>query len=105
MFYVGQKVVCVDDRFPYKALPTTIRPIAGNIYTVTRGNFMDRVVWREGIEIAEARNTRPNAGHTGFLAARFRPVTDISDLQAIVAEVKTGKPRKIKADRFDKVRT
>lgn len=101
MFYVGQRVVCVDDSPHFEG---TAALKMGAVYTVR--NFHECPDGRVGMRLSEV--TLPLAGNGiehCFRQSRFRPVTDISDLQAIVAEVKTGKPRKIKADRFDKVRT
>lgn len=104
MFYVGQKVVCVDDKpSPKKTFgyyKNLITPRVGQIYTI-RGFRSAYSVWLCEIR-NEPRTYSDGFVEASFLAARFRPVTDISTLQSIVAEVKTGKPRKIEADRFDR---
>ena len=101
MFYVGQKVVCVDD-VPVMGgwHPESQSPVEGEIYTITAfgEESPDSMMrYQAHVWLAEIRN----AFDIGYLARRFRPLTDISTLQSIVAEVKAGKPRKIKADRFD----
>ena len=107
MFYVGQKVVCVDasyrGAFPWLGTP----PVEGVVYTIAGFNGSDPYHGELILRLVEIQNPARRAGRMleGYLASRFRPVTDISALQAIVAEVKTGKRRKIKADKFDKVRT
>ena len=56
----------------------------------------------------EVRNERcqylDDHGEAPFFAGCFWPVVDLSDLEAIVTEVKRDKPRKIKADKFDRQR-
>ena len=106
MFYVGQKVVCVDAR----ARPGKYwarhqgKLVEGRVYTVARGTYAHPTLASEVIDLVEVQCNRLNSGDPAFRAARFRPVTDISDLQAIVAEQLAGKPRKIKDDQFDKQR-
>ena len=103
MFYVGQKVVCVNDSWVTNRPDT--RPVKGIVYTIRGIDGDERGTSIYLVEIVNpARMVREGLFEVSFWAWRFRPVTDISTLQAIVAEVKTGKPRKIKADRFDKER-
>lgn len=75
MFYVGQKVVCVDVSVGAAGLP--VRTISlGDIYTVTGCRKFGST---EAIWVAEAK---PEYEEWGFYAYRFRPVverkTDIS---------------------------
>jgi hypothetical protein len=90
-FYVGQKVVCVDD-VNRNHVPDD-RDIGywitrGNIYTIRRVSMRKlHLVWLNGINRARIENGI-TWGDTGFYAGRFRPVaerkTDISIFKALL---------------------
>lgn len=108
MFYVGQKVVCVVNWKHHNGFHggfgSEILPQRDVVYTVR-----EIVVYPDGeagLRLMEIRNyANPYSygpGECSFAVRYFRPVTDISDLQSIVAEVTRGKPRAIEPDQFDK---
>ena len=70
-FYVGQKVVCVDDRPEPGLRWTGPRPTVGEVYTVG-GQFYLNLRGRQCMHIVEIKNAAP--GNAGFLCARFRPL-------------------------------
>lgn len=86
-FWVGQKVVCVDiddhGSGPAKSLKInhvyTIRDIRGDGWLLGR---LVVAVWLNEVDAPD---------HYGYLSSRFRPATDISDLQKIVEKVFKGK--------------
>ncbi len=104
MFFVGQKVVCVDtsewNLGAEKAAKGNVFPVKGGIYTIRE------VVDGDGLLLMEIVNPPTWWGKVeiGFFASRFRPVTDISDLKEIVAEVFNHKPRKIQQSDDEKRR-
>lgn len=73
MFYVGQKVVCIDNgpsRFGWQSRPKILRK--GGIYTVT-------ACWHHEISQVPAvtlAEVQPTFGYNGFDAARFSPIKD-----------------------------
>ena len=82
-FYVGQRVVCVDNKGQRDFLQN------GQTYTIERGNFVDNdkvFVWIAGVCV-DCPILR------GFFASRFRPLvekkTDISVFTALL------KPRRV----------
>jgi len=84
-FVVGQKVVCVDDSIR----PGRVRQAGhdirkGQIYTVY--GFQISRSGDLNVELVELPH--PN----GYFPSRFRPVTDISDPQKLVADVFTKTP-------------
>lgn len=96
-FYVGQRVVCVDDDIKSHGLPAWAYPVGDlgglrlrAVYTVRRYGLDDiglPTVWLEEI----VREIHPDAGDTtepGYNPARFRPVverkTDISIFKAML---------------------
>lgn len=89
MFYVGQKVVCVDDKsHPGASWGSTETPKCGDIYTVS-GVLLsnDDVLVLHLIEIQRDRESRAIFGpDVGFGAYRFRPLinTDISMFEAML---------------------
>lgn len=111
MFHIGQKVVAVRTGNSNPALCERFRmagiklATAGQVYTI-RGFYVDEPGWL-GVYLEEIIN-EPGwfvtpAGRRVFAepchrSEHFRPVQDISDLEAIVAEVKRGAPRKIEGD-------
>jgi hypothetical protein len=97
-FRVGQKVVCVDDRcddngWSWQWLTR------GQVYTIK--SFAITFNGNPGVHLVEVVRDNRDAA---FRQSRFRPVVDISDLQAIVREQLLGKPRHIAPDKFDKQR-
>lgn len=111
-FYVGQKVVCVTTTD--EAIPPILagswngdEPTIGAVYTIAKILTcpLSGIEMVHLVELRRAKSAEKYWGYpVGYGAFRFRPVTDISDLQAIVAEQLAGKPRKIKDDQFDKQR-
>ena len=99
MFRVGHKVTMIDPR-PWQELGVvnTSRDIELGI-DGSSDTFLTS---------HEIRNERyrylDDYGEAAFFAGYFRPVVDISDLEAIMTEVKRGKPGKIKADKLDRQR-
>jgi|HubBroStandDraft_1064217.scaffolds.fasta_scaffold70069_6 hypothetical protein len=90
MFYVGQKVICVDAS---RADPSTIRPypfiahhnlVKGQIYTIVAvglTNDLD-LLNRPCVAIAEHKFKH------AYIASRFRPLTDISVFTVMLNEKK-----------------
>ena len=111
-FFVGQKVVCVNagplDDSIHQRIPWANGegPREGAIYTVIschNDDFECPVLWLA--EIKRHRHSVVKWGkRVGYDVRRFRPVTDISDLAAIVRETLAGKQRQIAPDQFDKLR-
>lgn len=88
-FRVGQRVVCVDAERTARWSRQWL--VEGTIYTIK--SFAECLVTGgPGVHLEEV--TRDNI-YAPFGLWRFRPLVDISDLQAICTEVKNGKPRKI----------
>ena len=86
-FFVGQKVVCVDDTpHPQYSGPQDL-PTAGRVYTISwvgphRWAYHDMI----GVHLVEHRRAAP------FGAFRFRPATDISIFHKLVEKArKTGR--------------
>jgi hypothetical protein len=121
-FRVGQKVVCVDGNGYEPAVAI------GEVYTIRwlgtlsdefgnkcRGwtfrrapmdtNSLRIKVIESACECQSAVTNRIISRDWPMLATCFRPVVDISDLQAIVREQMLGKPRHIAPDKFDRQRT
>jgi hypothetical protein len=111
MFYVGQKVTPIEEWQPDDT--GDIDPQLGVVYTIRHieeGQGRDGPL--VGLLLVEIHN-KPRLLKTlngnrvterMFAAEFFRPVVDISDLEAIVREQMLGKPRKIAPDKFDKQR-
>jgi hypothetical protein len=100
MFRVGQKVVCVWGarmRCPSASCRNS-EVVTGQVYTI-RG-FEDG----GGVLVEEVRPVPHTDGECSWRPERFRPVVDISDLEAIVREQMLGRPRVIEPDKFDKQR-
>jgi hypothetical protein len=96
MFWIGQKVVCVDDRGLAAALhQDEVGPLVGDIYTV-RGLIC--VNGQHGVKLFEIVNPPHQYwGETrecAFYARRFRPVvekkTDISVFEEILQRAPVG---------------
>lgn len=68
-WYVGQRVVCVDDR-------GALNLLCGETYTVS-------IIFGHGDGIC-LRETQPNPGDTAFWSWRFRPATQPSVSQELV---------------------
>jgi hypothetical protein len=99
-FYVGQKVVCVNDgespHTPGKKFTRTEAVFKGEIYTITSvHNFRGHMCfWL--LEVSRSRAAKDFYGEmVGYGAWRFRPAvepkTDISALREIVADVFHGR--------------
>lgn len=108
MFYVGQKVTPIE---AFQPNDNDIDPKMGEVYTIRhieQGYGSDGA--RLGLLFVEIKNKprllRTLAGdrvtEVMFAAEFFRPVVDISDLEAIVREQMLGKPRYIAPDKFDR---
>ena len=89
MFYVGQKVVCIDnkpqqgDGWWSEEVPV---PQEGEIYTISIPNYLDNTQ-SEVCHILELLNPY------GYLVIRFRPLvekkTDISIFKALLTPINT----------------
>jgi hypothetical protein len=79
MWYIGQKVVCVNDRFPRRVLEWASNlPRKGQIYTIRsigRGECIYTGQLRFGFKLEELQN----APRFGFFAERFAPLVDELD--------------------------
>ena len=82
-FYVGQKVVCVDDR-PFFSEGVPVPLVLGRIYTVAGFDNHDCLVLVE----QPGRNFAGWRSDLGYQKSRFRPVverkTDISIFKAML---------------------
>lgn len=93
-FYVGQKVVCIDDDWSKSTLPNYERipkPCKGQVYTINE-IVEEEKTWLMFVEI----DTEAVTGLvTGFASYHFRPVverkTDISVFEAML------KPARVEA--------
>ena len=88
-FHVGQKVVCVDDVFPFGSELNC--PVNGCVYTIRDFEYSDGGA--NGMRLDEIVN-EPRAYVDGFVEVafflhRFRPVrtTDISIFTAMLAPI------------------
>lgn len=107
-FYVGQKVICVDDQFSQLWVDDELtgnRPVKGVIYTI-RGivtwNFRDgtgpAIYLEEVVNSPNPRGWFGNLGHLEhpFTIERFRPVierkTDISIFTEMLTPKKISEP-------------
>jgi len=104
MFRVGQRVTMIDPR-PWQ------NEADGEVYPAFGVRDIEPSIDKSGymvLNFHEIGNEQyrylGDYGEAAFFAGHFRPVVDISDLQAIQTEVKRGKPRKIQADKFDRQR-
>ena len=108
MFRVGQKVTMIDPRPWQDEANGEVYLELGVVYTIRDTELGIGGSGHTFLTFYEIRNERyrycDDYGEAAFFAGYFRPVVDMSDLEAIVAEVKRGKPRKIKADKFDRQR-
>ncbi len=104
MFDIGEKVVCVDDRFhPEIAWLFTALPVKGTVYTV-RECDMGRAKWTTAqkgwdsvemkvllVELVNGVDPSTEKGcpaELGFAARRFAPLTDIrNEEEAEIAEL------------------
>jgi hypothetical protein len=110
-FRVGQKVVYVGG--PRPKMPAYGRAAAGQMIPLTKGvvytiRDLDDIHGILAVRLIEVVNDTGNyfrgREEPWYYLERFRPVVDISDLQAIVREQLLGKPRHIAPDKFDKQR-
>ncbi len=108
MFRVGQKVTMIYPCPWQDEADGKVFPEFGVFYTIRDIELGIDGSGDTFLTSYEIRNKRyrylDDYGEAAFFAGYFRPVVDISDLEAIVTEVKRGKPRKIKADKFDRQR-
>jgi hypothetical protein len=78
MWFIGQKVVCVNDRFPIQILEWASNlPLKGRIYTICRIGRGPSIYTGErglGFELEELPN-----GKFAFFAERFAPLADKLD--------------------------
>lgn len=107
-FYVGQKVVCVDNsdrEFIHGSESVACWLMVGTVYTVRRTMHRHRkLVWLAGINRRRTRNGIDWAD-SGFFADRFRPLTErksstetgMSILREIVQRETVDVPSKVKA--------
>jgi hypothetical protein len=74
MWFIGQKVVCINDRFPQRILEwTSDLPRKGRIYTIrsmARGKSIYPGESKLGFKLAELQS-----GRIGFFVDRFAPLT------------------------------
>lgn len=89
MFYVGQKVVCVDDRPARDGFPM---PIArGSVYTVARFDPSFCLDGHQSLELIEVTPPARPFFTAAFRATRFRPLvkrkTDISVFKTLLRPV------------------
>jgi hypothetical protein len=108
MFRVGQKVTMIDPRPGQDEADGEVYPEFGVVYTIRDielgiDGSRDTFLTFHEIRI-ERYPYLDDYGDAEFFAGFFRPVVDISDLEAIVTVVKRGKPSKINADKFDRKR-
>jgi hypothetical protein len=89
MFTVGQKVVCIDAKFPlgvekfYTALP-----VEGAIYTVRSMSVGVGLGLQEGeicvrvCELVNPKSSKPPFPERGFKVERFCPLTEITETES-----------------------
>jgi len=77
MFYIGQRVICVDDHDCDHRLALNAAYIVSNVTPSRFGTF-------DGLEV-EGVISPPFAG--AWMATRFRPATDISVFTALLSTV------------------
>jgi hypothetical protein len=101
---VGQKVVCVDDRFPTPLAKYYINlPVKGKTYTI-RAVFLGRRVMHTqpgaadgeiGLLLQELKNgpdpRNKHAQELGFNSDRFRPLEELADTTENEQEESVGK--------------
>lgn len=91
-FYIGQPVICVDDRLRRGAIqryPGLTWPKAGQRYVI-RGNIEGAVFTFVTVREIKNRIIRyPNGvrAEAGFWEERFEPATDIGDLEATLKTI------------------
>jgi hypothetical protein len=80
MFYIGQKVVCVNDRFPQQILEWTSQlPRQGHVYTICRispGKCLYTRVLGLGVKVEEIQTL---VERFSFCAQRFAPLLEKLD--------------------------
>jgi hypothetical protein len=108
MFRVRHKVTMIDPRPWQDKADGEVYPEFGVVNTIRDIELGIDGSGDAFLTFYEIRNERyrylDDYGEAAFFADYFRPVVDIFDLEAIVTEVKRGRPRKIKADKFDRQR-
>ena len=79
MFYIGQKVVCINDRFPLQILElTSDLPRKGQIYTIRsirRGKSIYTGASKLGFKVEELQD----GARVDFFADRFAPLVEKLD--------------------------
>ena len=102
-FHVGQRVVCVNDEWqdwwPHYEYWWPHKPIKGHIYTIRAVRY-DPIRKGDGVLLYEIHNPERlwgdgNTGEGGFMAYKFRPLTerktDISVFKRILADASKEK--------------
>jgi hypothetical protein len=95
---VGQKVVCVDDKFPLEILKYyTALPKKDSVYVIRQVQIGVNWKMEEGevclylIGLNNPKSTTPPFRERGFNAERFRPLDEIKD------HAKEGEPEMVYA--------
>jgi hypothetical protein len=91
-FYIGQPVVCVDDRLRrhvVRRYPGIRWPVAGVHYVIRGIIENDKLTFVTLREIKNATIRWPNGARAeaGFSEDRFEPATDIGDLTRVAEHV------------------
>ena len=84
-WYVGQKIVCIDDRFHAGALEWCLSlPVCGHVYTIRRMQFGTDGYTKDrglGFLLEEIVNPKYARGcERGFVSDRFRPLLESAEL-------------------------
>jgi hypothetical protein len=98
MFYVGQKVVCVNAKPRSPNWPGTKRVVEGAVYTI-RAVYFEKRQNATGVLLSEIVNEfAPSIGcEPGFLASRFRPVVERKTDISIFTDMLTPKTEQVSA--------
>jgi hypothetical protein len=103
IFFVGMKIVCVDDADPQKPFPYQMpnRPVYGGVYTVREVQI--NYAGETGIWVHELSNPNCRPGSTrafepAFHAWRFRPLSESQSSTGSIA-ARVGTRRTINAVR------
>lgn len=118
MFYVGQKVVCVDDKPNHPSYaPTGVKILPwdsvlkeGEIYTISE--FAEHPIYPKGLHVRLVGIVRTAGFNSPFRVSRFRPLvekkTDISIFHKLISPSELDKFKKDesirKIDAPDKVK-
>lgn len=105
---VGQKVAMIDPRPRQDEANGEAYLEFGVVYTIRDIELSVDISSDTFLTFYEIRNEQyrylDGYGEAAFFAGYFRPVVNMSALEAVATEVKRGKPRKIKTDQFDRQR-